>query len=106
MLNKNQLEIAELFKTVDFEPVEHWADPPINTPTGKLYIFKFKIENYRKMEFTDKLQFNDPLFQIFSEVEHPVCMRAVLKKWRHGSEIKFKMPYYPQAKAPTESLRY
>jgi len=32
MLTKNQLEVAELFKVVDFEPVEHWMDPPVPSP--------------------------------------------------------------------------
>jgi len=35
MLKRNQLEMSELFKVVDFEPVEHWADPPQNVRDGK-----------------------------------------------------------------------
>jgi len=54
----------------------------------------------------DKFQNDDPLVKTFSEVEHPFVLRTLLTKWRSGSEIKFKMPYYPAAKAPNESLRF
>jgi len=57
-------------------------------------------------EMTDKLQYNDPLYHLFTEVEHPEALRNVLRKWRSGAEIKFKMPYYPQAKKPNDSLRF
>jgi len=64
------------------------------------------LERYKMQEMTDKLQYNDPLYHLFTEVEHPEALRNVLRKWRSGAEIKFKMPYYPQAKKPNDSLRF
>ena len=34
MLDRNHVELEQLFKVVDFEPVEHWCDPPIPVSNG------------------------------------------------------------------------
>ena len=64
------------------------------------------IERVKKLDITDKFQYTDPLFNMLTEVEHPIVLRSVLRNWRSGSEIKFKMPYYPEAKKPNQSLRF
>jgi len=69
-------------------------------------IFNIFIAKVKVIEMIDKFQNDDPLVKTFSEVEHPFVLRTLLTKWRSGSEIKFKMPYYPPAKAPNESLRF
>ena len=50
----------------------------------------------------DRAQWNDPLFDLFSEVQHPEVLRKVLADWRKGAEIRFKMPYYPETKKPEQ----
>ncbi len=54
----------------------------------------------------DKAQLLDPLFKLYSEVEHPTRMRAYVKKWRSGAEMRFKMPYYPETKTPSNTFKY
>lgn len=79
---------------MNFDPFEQWNDEPTNTQKKVL------------KRYTDKIQYNDPLFHLYSEVEQPGAFRAYLKKWRSGAEIRFKMPYYPETKEPTKSFNY
>lgn len=78
-------EIISLFKSVDLKPDAFFDHE------------KFvKNENVRPER--EIYQYNDPLYGLFSEVEQPTVMRRVLKEWRSGSEIRTKLPYYPETK--------
>ncbi len=92
---RNIKEMEMIFKAVGFDAFEQWND----RPTGK------KIGNNDKF-YTDKAQYNDPLFHLYSEVEHPVKLREYIKKWRSGTEMRFKMPYYPETKEPSKTFNY
>jgi hypothetical protein len=84
-----------LFKAVGFDAFEQWNDrpgPKQRMPTDKYYI--------------DKAQYNDPLFHLYSEVEHPQKLRQYIQKWRSGPELRFKMPYYPETKEPSKTFNY
>lgn len=58
------------------------------------------------VKYTDKIQYNDPLFHVYSEVEHPTIFRTYIKKWRSGAEMRFKLPYYPDVKEATKTFNY
>lgn len=82
-----------MFKTVDIVPHEHWFDGAPGNKTLLRY-------------YVDKIQMIDPLYQLYSEVEHPIKFREYIKKWRMGSETRFKMPYYPEPKEPSKYFNY
>jgi hypothetical protein len=83
-----------LFKAIGFDPFEQWNDKP----AGK--------QIHSSKYYTDKAQYNDPLFHLYSEVEHPVRLREYIKKWRSGTEMRFKMEYHPETKEPSKTFNY
>lgn len=87
------MELENLFKVFGFQPNEFWNDNLSKSYTPK------KI-------YTDKAQYKDPLYPLNSEVEHPSIIRNYLKNWRSGAEVRFKLPYYPEEKAPQKSFNY
>lgn len=88
------MEVENTFKALNFTPNEFWND-------SNLKSFK-----YPGKTFIDKAQYKDPFFLINSEVEQPSMLRDHLRKWRSGTEIRFKMPYYPEEKTPSKSFNY
>jgi hypothetical protein len=91
---RNNKEIELLFRAVGFNAFEQWADKPAGQQA--------KPNKY----YTDKAQYNDPLYHLYSEVEHPVRLRWYIKRWRSGAEMRFKMPYYPETKDPSKTFTY
>lgn len=94
MKKRNNKEIEQLFKVLNFEPYEMWND---NNPA------KQKSMN---RHYTDKAQMIDPLVNLYSEVEQPTKLRSYVKKWRSGAEMRFKMPYYPDTKTADKTFNY
>lgn len=85
---RNRYEIEALFKALDIEPHEDWFDPKTVDRTLKPRYYK------------EWAQYNDPMYNLLSEVEQPHVLRKVLRDWRSGAEIRFRMPYYPETKKP------
>ena len=84
-----------IFKAVGFDPFEQWNDEPVKR-------FIQPVHKY----YTDKAQYNDPLYHLYSEVEHPIKLREYIKKWRSGTEMRIKMPYYPETKDAKKTFNY
>lgn len=94
LANRNQKEIEQLFKVLDFNAHDEWNDPMTPQQRG--------VEE----PFIDKAQMIDPLCRLCSEVEHPTKLREYVKRWRSGAEMRFKMPYYPNIKEAKKSFSY
>lgn len=88
------MELENTFRAVGFTPNEFWNDSNVKT------------YRYPGKTMIDKAQFKDPFFHWNSEVEQPKLLRAQLKKWRSGAEIRFKLPYYPEERTPSNSFNY
>lgn len=87
---KNFSEIEGLFAALKITPHEMWYHK--DTPKGVL--------NQRPL--MDFAQASDPLYYLVSEIEQPEALRKELKQWRKAVEIRTRLPYYPETKAPTE----
>lgn len=92
--NSFDLELENTFRALNFTPNEFWNDSNL------------KITKYPGRNYIDKAQYKDPFFLMNTEVEQPKILRDQLRKWRSGSEIRFKMPYYPEEKTPFKSFNY
>lgn len=82
-------EVEGLFRAINLR-----ADPYFN------YNPNLEFRNTNRRPEIDIYQRNDPLHKLVSEVEQPTILRRVLKSWRSGSEIRSKLPYYPETKKP------
>lgn len=92
---RNKLELESLFRLVGFIPIDMWNDPA--PPMSKLKI---------GLPIFDKAQLVDPLYNLYSEVEHPDRFKEYISSWRSGAEIRFKMPYYPQTLNAKKTFSY
>ncbi len=93
---RNPFEIKYLFAAIGFEPYEDWMDPPSRDP----------FTNLGYHTYVDKVQVQDPFYHLLSEVEQPYVMKDLMRMWRRGTEIRFKVPYYPETKKPEKTFEY
>lgn len=84
---RNNEETLALFKLSNITPHEFWNYSKV--PKGT---------QMPKRNYYEAVQQNDPLYHLFSEVEQPDALRKVLKEWRKGTEIRTRLPYYPETK--------
>ena len=90
------MEIKQLFRAIGFEPYENWMDPPTLEP----------FTNLGYHHYVDKVQVQDPFYHLLSEIEQPYFMKDIIRKWRRGTEIRLKLPYYPETKKPEKTYEY
>lgn len=93
---RNPLEIKQLFWAIGFEPYEDWMDTPGREPFTNL--------GYHR--YIDKVQMQDPFYHLLSEIEQPYVIKDLMRHWRRGAEIRFKVPYYPETKKPEKTFEY
>ena len=83
-------------KTVGFVPHPDWYDT----------LSPDQWKDLSPRRYIDRIQIYDPLYHLYTEIEHPVYLRKKIKDWREGTEIRFKMPYYPDTKTDEKSFEY
>ncbi len=94
MNKRNKVEVEQFFRLLDIDIYEQWMDEPRSA------------QKYKAPELIDKIQKIDPLCGFYTEVQQPHRLKEIVRKWRTGAEIRFKMPYYPETKKSEKTFSY